>query len=138
MSSDTGKQKVADIVKRFVLATSDYGTRTAGRLGHVSHTTVAVWRDWQSKGSDPKTLPPPLPETVQSLRDYLGRAGDIEIRRAAFHIAADRLDELAKQLRLEATTSLGADAPLLKLETGLQSDAGIGKKTKTREGPPRS
>ena len=106
MSSVLTQEGVANLVSRFVVATLDYGTRGAGRLGGVSHSTVASWRSWRRKGADPATLPPLLPETVQSLGGYLKVAGDIEVKRAALRLAADRLDGVAGQLRREAATPL--------------------------------
>ncbi len=120
-------REVADIVKRFVVSTLSYGTRNAGRLGGVSHTTVAEWRTWRRGGSNPETLPPPLPETVLSLRGYLEIAGDVEIKRAAFRIAADRLDGLAKQLRSEAaspSTDLSEPDAVAGLDSDIDLDEG--------------
>ncbi|MEE8551500.1 MAG: hypothetical protein V3T08_09645 [Gemmatimonadota bacterium] len=68
-----------------------------------------------------------MPETVLSLRGYLEIAGDVEIKRAAFRIAADRLDGLAKQLRSEAaspSTDLSEPDAVAGLDSDIDLDEG--------------
>lgn len=78
------------------------GTRRAGALGGVSHTRVAGWRKWLDGGAKPEDLPEPEPGTLDGLRHYLRLRNDIEHRKAGLRLAADRLEEVAGDLRTEA------------------------------------
>lgn len=109
MSSDITAAEWSDLVKRAVAMTLGESLRGAGALLGVSQTTVKAWRDWSEDGSDPSALPEPKPVTVQGVRHYLAIASDIEARQAALRIAADRLEELAGELRREARSPSAAD-----------------------------
>lgn len=102
LSSTITRDEAAELVTRFVDSTSDISTRAAGRLAGVSHDTVATWRQWQTKGADPEALAVPSTTTIQGLEAYLGVADEVEIRRAALRLAADRLAVVVTDLRAEA------------------------------------
>lgn len=102
LSTIVSKQEAADLVKRFTGNTLQMGTRPAGKLVGVSHDTVAKWRAWDKQGANPEELANLEPTTVQGLRAYLEVADQVEIRRAALRLAADRLTEMADELRNEA------------------------------------
>lgn len=102
-----------DLVSRFTEATSDLGTRPAGKLVGVSHDTVARWRKWVQEGSDPGTFQVPHGDTLRAVEEYLARASDIEMHRGALRLAADRLEDVVRQLRQEAAQPLPPVIPEL-------------------------
>lgn len=102
MSTVITKEEAANLVTRAVATTLDYGLRRAGALLTVSHTHVSMWRKWVKAGSDPETLPELEPETVLGLRRHLAVSHEIETRRAALYLAAERMEEMARELRAEA------------------------------------
>lgn len=121
MSSLFATDSPAGLVKRFVETTSGYSLRGAGKLADVSHSLVDTWRKWVAAGANAATLPPPEAETLQKLGDYLAVAEEVEIRRVALHLAADRLEDLARQLREEATS--GAAGALAATDDASRSTA---------------
>lgn len=102
LSTTISKQEAADLVRRFTANTSGMSLRPAGKLVGVSHTTVADWRAWAAAGADPEELADLESATVQGLQAYLRVADQVEIRRAALRLAADRLTQMADDLRNEA------------------------------------
>lgn len=99
----------ATLVSRALEATNGKSLRAAGRLLGVSHQQVGDWRKWREAGADSSDLPALKPTTREALSDYLMVAEDLERRRVALRIAASRLDDLADQLREEATSAGGGE-----------------------------
>lgn len=89
-----------DLVNAFVASTSGYSLREAGELAGVSHGTVDRWRKGQ--------IGELKPATRRALEDYLAlHVPDDHTERLAKLIAANRLEELAAQLRREAAEGGG-------------------------------
>lgn len=109
MSSPMIPENDHELVSWFVTETSDLALRPAGDLITVSHTQVGEWRAWHADGADPDALVI-RPSTRRAIADYMMIAEDVERRRQAYNIAADRLAELADQLRQEATLGGGGEA----------------------------
>lgn len=78
--------------------------RDAGGLVGVSHQTVKGWREWLVGGADPDALPAPQRATLDGIESYLRIEADIEARRAALRMAADRLRRTANELDEEASS----------------------------------
>ncbi|MEQ1573102.1 MAG: hypothetical protein ABL993_02540 [Vicinamibacterales bacterium] len=90
------------LVKRFTGNTSGMGTRAAAKLIGVSHDRVAKLRLWAKAGADPEALPALEPRTVEGLAAHDAVAADVETRRAALRMAAERLELAAQEMRDEA------------------------------------
>ena len=104
VSSTVSKVDAAQIVSRFTRSTLRLSTRAAGKLVGVSQTTVSGWRSWLRRGEDPAALPMPQPSTLQGIEAYLRIESDVEARRAALTIAAERLEEVVEGLRHEVSS----------------------------------
>lgn len=78
--------------------------REMGRQAGVSQTKAKEWRDWYDAGAKPKDLPSPQPTSLAGMEHYLRLADDLEFRRAGLRIAADKLENVAGELRREAET----------------------------------
>jgi hypothetical protein len=101
LSSHTIDPETIDLVKRFTGNTLQMTLRPAGDLIGVKAPTVVALRKWYAAGARPEELTASQ-KTIDGIRSYMAVADNVEARRAALRIAADRLEGVIQELRDEA------------------------------------